>query len=268
MTRELAPSSPGVWPVVLPYALVASVWILLSEWVMGLLVSDPEGRLWAGMFKGWAFVAVTSVLLYALIDRLVGQLRAAHRRELDHERARQQPPPMLVAIAAASADAIFAKDNEGRYLLFNNAASRFVGQSAESILDHDDIALFPPEQAEQIMSIDRRVRASGETETGEEVLQTADGVRIFLATKGPLRGADGRVFGTYGISRDITARKAAEAELRQRNEELERFNGAATERELRMIALKREVNALAVAAGRPAPYDVAFAETPVAKEVA
>ena len=62
------------------------------------------------------------------------------------------------------------------------------------------------------------------------------------------------------MSRDITERVAVEAELRQRNQELERFSDAATERELRMIALKREVNELARAAGRPAPYDVSYAD--------
>ena len=296
---------------------------------------------------------------------------------------------MLVAIAEASTDAIFAKDVDGRYLLFNNAAARFVGKPAEAVLGKDDRALFPGEQAERLMERDRRVRASGQPEGGEEVLQTSDGERIFLATKGPLYGADGRIFGTYGISRDITerkqaeqalqvltddlsatlqaipdlmfefdgqgrylkakalnegllaapsesiigrtvsevlpaeaadtvmqalaaarrdgtdfgrvivldlepavrhfelsvarkptaagqgerfivlsrdvtARKSAEAELRQRNQELERFNRVATERELRMVALKREVNELARAAGRPAPYDTSFADATAA----
>ena len=62
------------------------------------------------------------------------------------------------------------------------------------------------------------------------------------------------------LSRDITERKAAEAELRQRNRELERFNRAAIERELRMVALKHEVNELQRAAGRSAPYDTSFGD--------
>ena len=44
----------------------------------------------------------------------------------------------------------------------------------------------------------------------------------------------------------------------------ERFARAATERELRMIALKREVNALARRCGQQAPYDVSFADEPAA----
>jgi nitrate/nitrite-specific signal transduction histidine kinase len=45
-------------------------------------------------------------------------------------------------------------------------------------------------------------------------------------------------------------------ELQQRTDELERFNRAAVGRELRMVELKRQVNELALAAGRPPAYAV------------
>lgn len=387
MTKALKNPAAGVVAVVLAYALFAGLWILLSDQAVGLLFRDPEDIVRASTAKGWLFVAVTTLLLYGLVRRLTNALVEAHRRDLAHERERQQPPPMLVAIADASSDAIFAKDEAGRYVLFNNAAARFAGKTAEEVIGQDDRALFLPQQADILMAKDRRIRASGQAESGEETLQTALGDRVFLATKGPLRSADGKVFGTYGISRDITERKreeeavqrladdlsatlqaipdlmfefdaeghylkvkslnqsllaappeelpgrsvsevlpaeaaatlmqalaaagrtgsdygrtmtlalavgirhfeisvarkprvtgqgerfivlsrditarmSAEAELRQRNQELERFNRAATERELRMVALKREVNELARAAGRPAQYDTSFADAP------
>lgn len=70
-------------------------------------------------------------------------------------------------------------------------------------------------------------------------------------------------------SSDITARQAAEEavrrqadELRTRNAELERFSRASAGRELRMIELKREVNALARELGRPEPHALDFLATP------
>jgi len=64
---------------------------------------------------------------------------------------------------------------------------------------------------------------------------------------------------------DITERKQAEealllsnAELRLHAEQLNRFNRAAVERELRMIELKKEVNQLRQRMGEAAPYPLEF----------
>jgi two-component system sensor histidine kinase EvgS len=53
---------------------------------------------------------------------------------------------------------------------------------------------------------------------------------------------------------DITDQKMASENLRSRNEELARFNKAAVGRELRMMELKEEVNALCHQLGRKSPY--------------
>lgn len=54
-------------------------------------------------------------------------------------------------------------------------------------------------------------------------------------------------------------RKHAENMLRQTVWDLERLNRLAVGREMRIIELKREVNALAAKAGLPPPYDLSFA---------
>lgn len=212
----------GALRVALVYAVFAGLWILLSDRAMGLLFLDPRALVRASMLKGWFFVAVTTLLLYVLVRRLVGQLNAAHRRERVEVEEKERAQQLLTAIAKSSSDAIFAKDALGRYLLVNDAAARYMGQSAEVFLGQDDRAVFPADQAAVIQGIDQRVLMSGQTETNEERLDTALGERVFLATKGPLRDAQGRIQGTFGISRDITERTAAkqllvESEARYRS---------------------------------------------------
>jgi PAS domain S-box-containing protein len=58
------------------------------------------------------------------------------------------------------------------------------------------------------------------------------------------------------LEADIAERMRLEEELRERLDELERFSRLTVDRELRMIELKKEINALMLGAGRPAPYIV------------
>ena len=183
MNTDHAPSKPsqGALRVALLYAVFAGLWILLSDWAMGLLFRDPESLVWASTAKGWFFVAVTTLVLYVLVARLVGQLNASHQRERAEAEEKWRATQLLAAIVKSSDDAIFAKDDQGRYLLVNNAAARYMGKSAEDLLGHDDRVAFPDEQAALLMAIDRRVFASGQVETNEERLNTAEGERV-LAT--------------------------------------------------------------------------------------
>ena len=138
------------------------------------------------------------------------------------EDALRESRQQLCAIVEGTSDAVFVKDLEGRYRLFNAAAAGFVGKHPDEVLGNDDTLLFSPEEANVLMEGDRQIMAGGHTVTYEDHLTTADQERrIFLATKGPLFDAQGRVSGLFGIARDITDRKRAEELLRQLNETLE-----------------------------------------------
>jgi len=213
-------SGQATLSVVLIYGIFATLWILFSDKAVEALLDDPAMIIRASMIKGWLFVAVTTGLLYVLVKRQIALLNAAHKKEIESLRERQKSLDLLNAIVDNSEDAIYAKDTQGRMLLFNQAACRYAGKSAAEVLGRDDRGIFPPEQAEQLMAFDRQVMADGTTRTTEETLDTAIGKRTLLATKGPLRDADQRIAGIFGISRDITARKQAEESLRQSEEKL------------------------------------------------
>lgn len=202
--------------IVLIYVVFAALWILVSDAIVAWVVSDPAQRTSVSTFKGWAFVAVTGGLLYLLISRLWRQLAIAVEE-------RWSALGLLEAISKSSEDAIFAKDVEGRYLLFNQAAGRFVGKLPEQVIGHDDSAIFPPVQAALLKEINAQVVAGQTRTTQIEYLDTAFGPRIFLATKGPLMGERGEVIGTFGISRDVTEQQLAESRMRASRDRLNLF---------------------------------------------
>ncbi|CUW38660.1 membrane protein of unknown function(PAS domain,112-232) [Magnetospirillum sp. XM-1] len=88
-----------------------------------------------------------------------------------------------------------------------------------------------------------------------------DGTHHWVTVRGQaIRDAAGQVVALRGTMQDITARKRVEDDLRHRNEELEHFDQLTVGRELRMIELKREVNALAQELGRAPPYAMGFTD--------
>lgn len=248
--------------IVLAYAVFAGLWILVGDNALGALFNDPKQIVLASTIKGWLFVAVTSLLLFGFIRSWLDQAMAMSQREIEAQTEKARALQLLATIANNSSDAIFAKDLEGRYLVFNLECARVIGKTVEQVLGSDDTALFPPAQAALVRDNDLRVLADDRINTYEEVLDTVDGKRNFLATKGPLRDGDGRVVGIFGISRDITERQRADAALRETIEELERFNRLAVGRELDMVRLKQQVNALSLQLGLPPPYGLNFAEAP------
>lgn len=116
-----------------------------------------------------------------------------------------------------------------------------------------------PEDRRAVEDANRSVMEAGKPVPLEYRVVGADGtVRTVWAEAGEMRrDAAGRPAILTGIVQDITERKEAERQLRQKMEILERFQAVAVNRELQMIALKKEINALLAASGRPEKYPVA-----------
>jgi PAS domain S-box-containing protein len=127
---------------------------------------------------------------------------------------------LLQAVIEATPDAIFVKDLEGRYVLINEAAARFLKRPPAEIVGKNDLELYPEETARRFMSDDRQVLASGQPQSFEGVATSASGTQAYLVTKGVYRDRDGRILGLYGISHDITELRLAHQTLEQTREAL------------------------------------------------
>lgn len=129
---------------------------------------------------------------------------------------------LLDSIITGTPDAVFVKDPAGRYLLFNSAAQKLVGKSAEQVLGRTDPEVFG-EDAELLARDDRIAMASGSVEVFEEVLTDSEGEKhVFDTVKGPLYDDQGNLTGVFGVSREVTAQKQVEEEARRLNVDLDR----------------------------------------------
>jgi two-component system cell cycle sensor histidine kinase/response regulator CckA len=168
-------------------------------------------RVWAE----WHVVPVADAA--GRITHWIAILRDTTARRRSEE-ALRQTAELLKAVADGTTDAVFVKDRQGRYLLFNPAASQFVGRPAEEVIGKDDTAVFDPDSARRLMEQDRRIMESGRGEMVEQRLTAAGITRTYQSTKAPYRDGQGKVIGLVGISRDITDYRQAEQALRERED--------------------------------------------------
>ena len=166
-----------------------------------------------------AVAAVLALLGLGLGSRLWLQRQALQqsRRESESQRERLSALGLLDAIARSSRDAIFAKDLQGRYVFYNDAAALHVGKSVAEVLGRNDLELFGREVAGALRVNDAAVRAAAAPQVFEEHLPGPAGGLILLCAKGPLFDADGHLMGLYGVSRDVTDMRHAERALRERD---------------------------------------------------
>lgn len=158
---------------------------------------------------------------------------------------------------APAAIAMF--DTQMRYLAVSQRWLADYGFSGQDILGRGHYDLFPEIPA-RWEAIHRRCLAGAVERADEDAFTRADGrVQWIRWEIQPWKAASGAIGGIIIFSEDITARKQAMEALRASNEELTRFNRAAVGRELRMVELKREINALRAAAGQPPQFDLQFA---------
>ena len=133
----------------------------------------------------------------------------------------------LFNLLSATADMIYFKDRQSRFIRVSRSAAEFTGAGVpEEMVGKSVRDYFTPEHVAAAFAVEQAIMRSGQpvNDTEEPHLRPHTGDDEVLSTsKQPLRDFDGRIIGTFGISRDITARKAGERELVARTAELGRM---------------------------------------------
>lgn len=113
-------------------------------------------------------------------------------------------------------DRIFIKDLDSRFLKANRSlALRFGLADPRELIGRSDSDFFAPEHAGSALEDEREILRTGRAILDKVERETMpDGaVNWVITSKLPLRDKQGRLTGTFGISRDVTALKNAEQAL-------------------------------------------------------
>ena len=172
----------------------------------------PEGE------KSWVHVVKTPIrdeaggctgvqgIFWDVTQQRRTEIALAHERDL------------LRTLLDSIPDRIYFKDRDSRFLMISRAVAKDFGlDDPGEAVGKKDADFFSEEHARLALEDEQAILSTGQAIIGKTEKETWNDGREgwVLTTKMPMRNADGEIVGTFGISKDITALKEAEAELAQ-----------------------------------------------------
>ena len=194
-------------------------------------------------------------LLQVVAVRAAGELE---RQQMENTLRESEERLQLALVASEMAT--FEWDIAANKRIWSAGVHRLLGTTPETFTGNTEefMRVVHPDDRNAVQANIARALETGVYENEYRAVWP-DGSIHHIAAKGKMyRDSEGRPVRLSGICWDITQRKQIEDNLRRHTEELTRFNRAMVGRELRMIDLKKQVNALCVQLGQPVQYPMDF----------
>src|SRR3954463_11081080 len=202
-------------------------------------------------------VIPTTLNASALRDPASGQVIGAigilrDMRELDKARAYAE------SLIKNAPDPVFVSDLEGKILQANDAVFALLGFRPDELIEQSLSRIISPEETRGFLAALREVVERGVTRNARLNPRSASGEVIPTSLNASaLRDGEGNVIGAIGVLRDMRAYEEvvrdleeSKSELQEKILDLEKFEEVVVGRELKMIALEKELESLRREVGR------------------
>lgn len=209
---------PSAAIVVIVYAIVACLWIAISDSLLAVLISDPADNSRYQTYKGLGFVVVTSLALFWAVSHLM----QANQRQFQRISEQGVDLRMLSQFRESVIDNacvwINVLDTSGQITIWNKAAEQISGYSREEVIGNHEIWewLYPdPDYRIEITDNVTDILDRGmELEGFESQIRTKEGeTKIISWNSRRFFDEDNNIIGSIAIGQDITAHKQAEHAL-------------------------------------------------------
>ncbi|MBI5699406.1 PAS domain S-box protein [Candidatus Saganbacteria bacterium] len=226
--------------IALFYLVLGMLWVIVTDYLLENIFSDIRRLTIWQTYKGFAFLIISSIAIYLMINR-----ERSIRELAEAELARSEE--LFRNLAEQSPNVIFINQN-GKVVYTNKKAEELTGYSRREFYDpsFDFRRLIAPEYLNTINDNLKKHMRGDEVPPVEYALTTKAGARIDSVICTRLIDHKGNP-AILGVVTDISARKQAEDQLKA-------INDAAIGRELKMMEREKEINGLLKELGRAPKY--------------
>ena len=200
---------PSHYRIVLLYAIFAGAWILLSDYALSKIISNPEALIKLGSFKGLAFVVITALLFFFEIKQTV--------------KKQQQDEARYRTVADFAYDWEYWLDPEKKFVYISPSCERITGYTPEEFMAEPVLLekIIHPEDRDKVLEHFHNEASFKNYYSREYRIITNAGKKRWIAhvCQGVF-DSDGRYLGVRASNRDVTERKNAEERERLQHEKM------------------------------------------------
>jgi len=204
------------------YAIIAGVWILLSDRLIIRITTDPIQLTFLQTYKGWGYVLVTAGALYLFLRYEWTKLQREIQARQAVETALQESQTWLIAAQRMAKMGDFSWDLETGAVTWSESLFDLMGYDKFETFDYARInaQIHHPEDLDRVTRWIEDCIASGkETLVPNEYrVIRKDGEILFVRTVGVVQHREGKKPRIFATLQDITERRRAESAL-QKSEE-------------------------------------------------
>lgn len=256
-----------VFKITLIYFIIGSLWILLSDKLLELLVSNPDIRTIIAIAKGWAYVFITAVIIFYLIynemkeviatKEKIQDMNAILEEEIDEktqiESELNKEKVFMESIFNSVPGLVFLYDDENKLVRWNKKHIEITGFSNEELkcMNLMDWHKDNQDNQEKVLKLVEVVTETGYGEIEIE-LPLKDGTKLpMFFTMSPVKIENHLYF--TGIGLDMTQRN-------QLTERLQKYKVLAEKANDAMLFVDKEGNILEVNDAAIRIYGYSFEE--------
>ncbi|MGD6817862.1 ATP-binding protein [Metabacillus sp. 84] len=206
----MEPSRKIALKIALIYLIIGVIWIFSTDY-LSLLIARKDLHLYSffQQYKGWMYIFITSVCLYALVHRSTREFIRSKEKLKQKERELERSNEHYRSLFHHNPDGVFEADCCGRLMALNPEGEMIIGWKESSLKGRSAVDFIKMDEQRKAKDLFEKVLEGNPQKFELTVNTRLNQKRILRCSLLPMI-VDGEIQGVFGIARDITEFKASE----------------------------------------------------------